>query len=380
MQNIPNYNILIAAGGTGGHIFPAEALAEVLTERGHRVFFATDVRGLKFAENFPAIDVKCIDGATVFSKSPWSLIKAMFKISKGIWQSLRYIHKHQINIVVGFGGYPSFAPLFAGKLLFKPSILHEQNAVLGRANKWLAKFTKQVALSFPNTKFTDDIKHKTSFIGNPLRGMVRELKATEYRPYESNSLNKLEGKFNLVVFGGSQGASVFSDIIPAAMALLPAEVRVQINLVQQVRQVEVVDVKAKYKQMKLEAVVAPFFNDMPQIIANSHLVIGRAGATTVAELCYIGRPSLLVPLPGSLDADQANNAQNIADVKGGWLCVQTEFTADYLATQLISWIGSPNILLQAAKNAKKLGQPDAALNLAKLVEKYSVNKDRRDRG
>ncbi|MCJ8324527.1 MAG: undecaprenyldiphospho-muramoylpentapeptide beta-N-acetylglucosaminyltransferase [Rhizobiales bacterium] len=374
MQDIGKYNILIAAGGTGGHIFPAEALAEMLTERGHRVFFATDVRGLKFAENFPAIEVKCIAGATVFSKSPWSLFKALFKISHGIWQSLGYIRKRQINIVVGFGGYPSFAPLFAGKLLAKPSILHEQNAVLGRANKWLAKFAKQVALSFPNTKFTDDIKYKTTFIGNPLRGMVRQLKATPYLAYEPNTDNKPEQKFNLVVFGGSQGASVFSDILPAAMKLLPADVRAEINLVQQVRQIEVADVKARYKQLNVQAEVAPFFNDMPQIIANSHLVIGRAGATTVAELCYIGRPSLLVPLPGALDADQANNAQNIVDVKGGWLCPQPAFTADYLATALLNWIRSPDILAQAAKNAKKLGQPDAALNLAKLVEKYSVDK------
>lgn len=368
MQNNRNSNVLIAAGGTGGHIFPAEALAEVLTKRGHNVFFATDVRGLKFAENFPANEIKIIDGATVFSKSPWSLLKAMIKITKGIWQSISYIHKHKIDIVVGFGGYPSFAPLFAGKILFKPSVLHEQNAVLGRANKLLAKFTKQVALSFPNTKYTNDIKHKTTFIGNPLRGMVRQLKDTDYAPYTP------DGMFNLVVFGGSQGASIFSDILPAAIEMLPNDIRGNINLVQQVRQIEVEDVKARYKQINLDAKVEPFFSDMPQIIANSHLVIGRAGATTVAELCYIGRPSLLVPLPGALDADQANNAQNIADVDGGWLCAQPDFTPEYLSTKLTSWIKTPSILQQAADNAKKLGQPEAALNLAKLVEKYSINK------
>lgn len=366
MQSEKKYNILIAAGGTGGHIFPAEALAEQLKARGHKVYFATDVRGMRFVSDFPADDVKVIEGATVFSKSPASIFKALFKILKGIAQSIGYINKHKIDVVVGFGGYPSFAPLFAGKLLFKPSVLHEQNAVLGRANKLLAKFAKHVALSFPQTKFTDDIKSKTSFIGNPLRGVVRNLKTTDYVVYQNNDSEK----FNLVVFGGSQGARVFTEILPAALALLPAEVCAKIKLTQQVQQAELELVKQQYAALKLDATVAPFFDDMPELIANSHLVIGRAGATTVAELCYIGRPSLLVPLPGALDADQANNAKNIADANGGWLCMQDEFTAQYLSKRIIEWMGSPETLQDAAKNAKNIGQPDAALNLAKLVESY----------
>lgn len=357
-------NILIAAGGTGGHIFPAQALAQELKSRGHKVYFATDVRGLRFVDDFPADDVKLIEGATVFSKSPLSLLKALFKIIKGIGQSLGYISAKKIDIVVGFGGYPSFAPLFAGKLLLKPSVLHEQNAVLGRANKLLAKFTKQVALSFPKTKFTEDIAHKTSFIGNPLRRIVHELKDVEYKPYLKAD------KFKLVVFGGSQGARIFNQILPAAMALLPKNKRDKIELIQQVSAADLDKVAEQYTEINMDATLAPFFADMPKLIADSHLVIGRAGATTVAELCYIGRPALLVPLPGALDADQANNAKNIADSDAGWLCMQTEFTAEYLSGKLIEWMSEPKLLSEAAQNAKNLGQPKAAENLADLVEKY----------
>lgn len=357
-------NILIAAGGTGGHIFPAAALAEVLKNRGHKVCFATDIRGLRFADNFPADETKLIDGATVFSKSPAALFKAFYKICKGIVQSLGYIRAKKIDIVVGFGGYPSFAPLFAGKLLLKPSVLHEQNAVLGRANKLLAKFTKQVALSFPKTKFTDDIAHKTIFIGNPLRAIVHELKDSEYKPYIVGE------KFKLVVFGGSQGARVFNQVLPAAMALLPQDIRQTIKLTQQVAAADLDEVTEQYAKIKMDATLAPFFDDMPSLIANSHLVIGRAGATTVAELCFLGIPALLVPLPGALDADQANNAKNIADIDAGWLCVQSEFTAEYLSGKIIKWMNEPSLLVKAAQNAKGLGQPKAAENLADLVEKY----------
>ena len=357
-------NILIAAGGTGGHIFPAEALAETLKARGHHIYFATDVRGLRFVKNFPANEVKLIDGATVFSKSPWALLKAFYKISKGVVQSFFYIRAKKIDIVVGFGGYPSFAPMLAGKICGKPSVLHEQNAVLGRANKLLAKFTQQVALSFPKTKFAEAIADKSIFIGNPLRSIVRELKDTQYKPYVHGE------KFNLVVFGGSQGAKVFTDILPAAMMKLPDDVRAKINLVQQVRKDDAARLNKIYRELNMDAIIAPFFTDMPNLIAASHLVIGRAGATTVAELCYIGIPSLLVPLPGSLDGDQANNAKNIADIGGGWLCKQNEFTADYLAGKIQDWLSAPDQLSKAANNAKNLGQPMAAENLANLVEKY----------
>ncbi|MBL1422624.1 MAG: undecaprenyldiphospho-muramoylpentapeptide beta-N-acetylglucosaminyltransferase [Alphaproteobacteria bacterium] len=357
-------NILIAAGGTGGHIFPAEALAETLKRRGHHVYFATDVRGLRFVKNFPAHEVKLIDGATVFSKSPISLVKALYKIMRGVVQSVVYIRAKKIDIVVGFGGYPSFAPMMAGKLCGKPSVLHEQNAVLGRANKLLAKFSQRVALSFPKTKFAEAIGDKAVFIGNPLRSIVHELKDTQYKPYIIGE------KFNLVVFGGSQGAQVFNDILPAAMMKLPDDVRGKINLVQQVRQDSVERLIKLYDELNMDAIIAPFFGDMPKLIANSHLVIGRAGATTVAELCYIGIPSILVPLPGSLDGDQANNAKNIADIGGGWLCKQDEFTADYLAGKIQDWMKASEPLTQAAQNAKNLGQPKAAENLADLVEKY----------
>lgn len=362
-------NILIAAGGTGGHIFPAEALAEVLKARGHKVYFVTDHRGMKFTNSFPADDIKPIDSATIFSKSPFTLLAAFYIIGKGIIQSLFYIRKQKIDIVVGFGGYPSFAPMLAGKIMRKPSVLHEQNAVLGRANRVLAKYSQMVALSFLKTKFTKGIKTKMTFIGNPLRSIVRAFKGAEYKTYEF-----IEGdaavKFNLVVFGGSQGAAIFNEVLPAAMMALPDRIRSQIKLTQQVRQDDAARLSGLYSEIGVDATIAPFFNDMPKLIANSHVVIGRAGATTVAELCYIGRPSLLVPLPGALDADQANNAKNIADSGGGWLCEQKNFSAEYLSAKIIEWMSEPKPLAQAAQNAKNLGQPHAAENLASLVEKY----------
>ncbi len=358
-------NILIAAGGTGGHVFPAQALAETLKKRGHKVYLATDIRGMRFVNNFPATDIKIIDGATVFSKSPILLINAMFKIIKGVFQSLFYIGKNKIDIVVGFGGYPSFAPLLAAKFLMRPCILHEQNAVLGRANRLLARFSKQVALSFKYTKFAQKFAHKTQFIGNPLRAVVRDLPQTDYVVYNHKS------PFNLLVFGGSQGAGIFSEVLPQAIGMLPNNLKENISLIQQVQQDDVKRITALYNEMNVSAVVAPFFNDMPKFIAASHLVIGRAGATTVAELCYIGRPSLLVPLPGALDADQAGNAKSIADNSAGWLCEQSKFSAKFLAEQLKNWMNNPSILSDAANNAKNLGQGDAALKLAQMVEKYS---------
>ncbi len=358
-------NILLAAGGTGGHISPAEALAEILNKRGHRVFLATDIRGMRFAQNFPAHDIKIIEGATVFSKSPISLIKSIYKICKGVVQSLFYVSRNKVDIVVGFGGYPSFTPMLAGKILLRPSILHEQNAVLGRANRVLTKFSKQVALSFPETKFTSDIKSKTSFVGNPLRKIVIEYGQSEYQTYDKIS------KFKLVVFGGSQGAKIFSDILPNALGMLPKELSKNIKLTQQVANSQIEALKIKYQHLDMDATLAPFFDDMPKLLAESQLVIGRAGASTVTELCYLGRPALLVPLPGALDADQANNARNIVNVAGGFLCEQKKFTAKYLAEKLEIWMNEPQILADAAKNAKKLSQPNAADLLADMVEKYA---------
>jgi UDP-N-acetylglucosamine--N-acetylmuramyl-(pentapeptide) pyrophosphoryl-undecaprenol N-acetylglucosamine transferase len=345
-------------------LFPAYALAEELARRGLVVDLVTDMRGDRYGTGFPARSVYQLPAATPGSKkNPIALARAAFTLARGVRRARNLLRNLKPAAVVGFGGYPTIPPLVAAGMLGIPSIIHEQNAVLGRANRALAKRAAAVATSFRKTRYLDGpLAAKARFTGNPVRDVVIDAAKTPYPALEPG------GPIKLLVFGGSQGARYFSETVPPALATLPASVRQRIKLVQQARPEDVAAVTAQTAAAAIDAEIAPFFKGLPQIMADSHLVIARAGASSVAELAVIGRPSILVPLPHSLDSDQLENASNLAESGGSWCIEQKDLTPLRLATELGKLFESPETLVTAAARAKAQGQAGAVGLLADLVE------------
>lgn len=355
--------ILLAAGGTGGHLFPAYALAEELARRGYAIDLVTDMRGDRYGTGFPARSVYQIPSATPGSKrNPIALARAGFTLLRGIRKARNLLATLKPAAVVGFGGYPTFPPLVAARMLGIPTLIHEQNAVLGRANRALAGKASAIATSFRKTRFLDGaLADKARFTGNPVRDVVIEAARTPYPELAPG------GPLKLLVFGGSQGARFFSELVPPALATLPASLRQRLKVVLQARAEDVSQVTAETAAAEVNAEIATFFKDLPRIMADSHLVIARAGASSVAELAVIGRPSILVPLPHSLDSDQLENARNLAESGGSWCIEQRDLTLLRLATELGKLFEEPETLIAAAANAKAQGQASSVGLLADLV-------------
>lgn len=353
--------IALAAGGTGGHLFPAEALGRVLVARGHQVELISDDRVQDFASSFPARHIHQITAGTVTGKGLLGKIKGVIALGKGIIEARGILSKLKPDAVVGFGGYPSVPPVLAGAQMSIPTVLHEQNGVMGRANRFLSKRVKAVATGFP-------IGDKFHHVGNPVRQPVRDVASGSYAAPAAG------GALNLLVFGGSQGARVMSEVVPAAIALLSPAQRARLRVTQQARGEDLDRARAAYETLGIAVELEPFFKDMPQRIANSHLVIARSGASTVAELSVIGRPSILVPLPGALDQDQAANAKHLASAGGALVLPQPEFTPERLAAKLVAFLAQPARLTEMAAKAKATGIPDAAERLADLVEKIATTR------
>lgn len=357
--------IVLMAGGTGGHLFPAMSLAEELRRRGHDVQLMTDHRVASYGENFPASATHIVPSATPSVRNPLKFVRASFTILGGVTVAMGMLRRIKPNAVVGFGGYPVYPPFLAASLVGTPGVLHEQNAVMGRANRALARLAKAIALSFQHTRRAEAFAAKSELVGNPVRDKVR---AVAGRPYPAIGA---EGVLHLLVFGGSQGARVFADLVPPAMAQLPPELRARLRVVQQCRTEDLDRVAEAYRQAKVNVELAAFFDDLPERMAQSHLVICRSGASTVAELAVLGRPAILVPLPGALDADQANNAKVLDAAGAGWIAPQDTLSPLSLATRLTALFGDPEGLTRAAEKAAALGQPDAVLRLADLVERIA---------
>lgn len=355
----------LMAGGTGGHLFPAMALAQELTRRGHQVELMTDHRVESYGADFPASRIHIVPSATPSLRNPVKFVTGGLTILRGIAVALRQLRQSRPDCVVGFGGYPTFPPFLAANMLGVPGILHEQNAVMGRANRVLARFADMLAMSFPQTRFAEQASLEKVLTGNPVRDLVRAAAGTPYPALEPN------GPVRLVVFGGSQGAKALSDIVPAAIALLPEALRQRLLIVQQCRAEDLDRVAEAYRQGKANVELAAFFADLPGRIAQSHLVIGRSGASTIAELAVLGRPAILVPLPGSIDNDQKNNALVVEQAGGGWVHEQATLTPQSLATALTSLLSDPHTLGKAAAAARSLGQPRAVEKLADLAEMLS---------
>lgn len=353
--------VVLIAGGTGGHLFPAMALAQELRRRGHMIHLMTDHRVTHYGEQFPASEIHVVPSATPSVRNPLVAGRAGLTILGGIGVALGKLRSIKPDVVVGFGGYPTFPPFVAASLLRIPGILHEQNAVLGRANRALGRFASVLALSFPETRFADAFAREKPVTGNPVRDRVRAVAET---PYPALSP---QGPINLLVFGGSQGARAFSDLVPPALAALPEALRQRLRVTQQARAEDLDRVAEMYRQAKINVELAAFFTDLPERMAQSHLVIARSGASTVAELTVLGRPAVLVPLPGSIDADQKNNAQRIDSAGAGWIAEQATLSPLSLATRLETLLTQAGKLDAAARAAKSLGRPEAVERLADLT-------------
>ena len=354
--------ILLAAGGTGGHLFPAEALSHALQSRGCAIELVTDNRVESLLKSFPAQRVHALPASTPSGKSALGKGAAALTLGIGTLRALGLMRRLKPAAVVGFGGYPTVPPLIAASLARVPSVLHEQNAVLGRANRFLAGRVDVIATGFASVGGASEaLRRKTRHVGNPVRPTVLDAAGTSYDPPRDGNV------LRLLVFGGSQGARIMSDIVPAAIATLSAPERARLQLVQQVRQEDFARVRQAYAESGVAADIAPFFRDLPYHMAQSQLVIARAGASTVAELSVIGRPSILVPLPGSLDQDQAANARFLSDAGAATTLPQTQFTPERLAELISDFLASPARLTDMAAAARKAGIPDAASRLADLV-------------
>lgn len=352
--------VLIAAGGTGGHLFPAEALAHALRARGVPVHLATDHRARDYGGDFPADEVHIIASATFGNRSPLGLARSAARLTRGLVQSFRLVSRLKPRCVVGFGGYPTLPPLMAAVSRRVPTVIHEANAVAGRANRFLAPRVTVVATSFPKVGLLGLALAQAVMTGNPVRPRV----VAASRPYD---VPMPHGPFRLVVFGGSQGARVFGDLLPPAVAGLDPDLRQRLEIVQQARPEDRERVAGAYADLGVAAEVAPFFGDLPARISGAHLVVCRSGASSVSELAVIGRPSILVPLPHALDNDQKTNALELQRAGGAVMAEQATLTPERLGKLLSELMTDPARLAAMAASAKAQGRADAVERLADLV-------------
>ncbi|RUU97798.1 undecaprenyldiphospho-muramoylpentapeptide beta-N-acetylglucosaminyltransferase [Mesorhizobium sp. M1A.F.Ca.IN.020.03.2.1] len=359
--------ILLAAGGTGGHLFPAEALAHELIERGWEVHLATDRRAERYSGHFPAAAIHSIRSATLGSKNPFAVLASFWTIWQGVRQAGRVIARIKPDAVVGFGGYPTLPPLYAATRRKVPTLIHEQNAVMGRANKALSSRVDAIAGGFlPEGESAAGAKTVTT--GNPVRPQILEAAKS---PYVASDASE---PFRFLVFGGSQGAQYFSDAVPAAIALLPEAQRKRLAITQQARAEDVARVKTAYADLGVDAQVSPFFTDMAARMAAAHLVMSRSGASTVSEIAVIGRPALLVPYPHALDHDQAANAAALAAAGGAEVHQQSTLSAERIAALVGGLMEDPGRLTAMAAAARSAGKPNAARLLADLTEAIASGK------
>ncbi|MFL6845226.1 MAG: undecaprenyldiphospho-muramoylpentapeptide beta-N-acetylglucosaminyltransferase [Allosphingosinicella sp.] len=353
---------VLAAGGTGGHMIPAHALAEELMRRGHRVALVTDDRGARIPGLFEGVQVHILPAGRL-GGGPVGWAKAISKIFTGRAMASRLYETFNPSAVIGFGGYPALPALMAAQRDRIPTLIHEQNAVLGRVNRLLARRVDAVAVAYPNIqRLKKAYEGKTHLVGNPVRDEVLALRDQPY-PELSD-----EGVFRLLVTGGSQGASILSEVVPEGLGLLPEHFRRRLQVTQQCRAEDIEEVRARYSTLGIPAELATYIPDMPDKLAWAHLVIGRAGASTIAELTVAGRPAILIPLPIATDDHQTFNAREMAKAGGARTIAQTSFTPVELAKQMQKLGLEPAALANAAARAWSVGRPQAASDLADLVE------------
>lgn len=360
--------IVITAGGTGGHLFPAQALADELAQRNHQIVLITDERGLKWRDQFRGAALHKTMSGTTEQTGVFSRLRALFQLAIGTVQAWLLLGRYRPRVVIGFGGYPTLPAMFAAILRNPLTCLHEQNGVMGRANRLISPRVDAIALSLADpVGLRDADKSKSEVTGNPVRQSVIDMRDTAYPAIDE------ESQIHLLIFGGSQGAHIFSTLIPEAISKLSNSLQRRLIVTQQCRSEDEVAVGKAYTKLGITAEVAPFFDDLPRRIANSHLVISRSGASTVSELSVIGRPALLVPLASALDGDQAANATHFTTASAGWICDERDLTAKSLAEKLTELFIVPQTLIDAAASARTLGRPNAVESLADLIERLAAN-------
>jgi len=355
--------IVLAAGGTGGHVFPAQAVAMELQARGRRLILITDRRGVGFGGALADIESHHISAGTPLARGPIARGLGIVKLLLGVREATRLLRRLQPAAVIGFGGYPSVPTMIAASRAHVATAIHEQNAVLGRANRLLASRVLRVATSFEHTRgIANASRVKIAMTGNPVRPAIAELATRAYPILER------DGPLRLLIIGGSQGARVFAELVPAALALLPPQIRARLSVVQQCRPEDLQQVRARHEADGIQAECAAFFDDLPAHLESAHLVISRAGASTVAELAAAGRPAILVPFPFATDDHQSANARALEAAGGAILLAESEATAGRLAECLNGFFVSSEALTQAARAALDIGRPAAGQALADLVE------------
>ena len=355
---------VLAAGGTGGHLIPAFALATELERRGHHVALITDERGARLPGKPESLVAHVLPAGRI-GKNPLHWPKGISAILEGRRMALRLFESFQPSAVVGFGGYPAFPALWAATSAGIPSVIHEQNAVLGRVNRFLASRVDAIATSYSQVdRLADKLAGKVQLVGNPVRAEVLALRDQPFPPFTA------DGLLRVLVTGGSQGASVLSEVVPDGLAMLPPALRGRLQVTQQCRPEDIEAVRARYAGHDIPAELGTYFENMAERLADAHLFIGRAGASTIAELTAVGRPAILVPLPIATDDHQAANTRDVARAGGARMIRQDQFTAAELAKQIQAIAMNPQTLGNAAHAAWNCGYPNAVRDLADLVEGF----------
>lgn len=342
-------------------MFPAEALARDLLSRGYKVVLATDIRGKKYEPFADGVPVHILKSGAL--KSGFlSKITTLLSLGIGIIQAKSLINKVRPSVVIGFGGYPSFPSVYAAQKKNIPTIIHEQNAILGRANAMLAKKADRIALSWPKvTGIEESDAVRAVVVGNPVRQDIASLFNEPYPSIEQ------DGALRILVMGGSQGAQIFSDVLPQVFDQLSKDHKSRLEIVQQCREEDIEKVREAYGQSGIQATLEPFFKNVPELLSQCHLFIGRSGAGQVAEVTTAGRPAIFVPYPHHADQQQKHNADTVADVGGAWVMTQEGFTVEALLTRIETFLQNPETLFRAAENARSCGKPDASRKLGNLV-------------
>lgn len=353
--------ILISAGGTGGHMFPAEALARDLIGRGYRVALATDARGKKYQPFADGIPVYVLKSGTIKS-GIFSKVSTLISLGIGCFQARSLIDRLKPSVVIGFGGYPSFPAVYAAQKKSVPTIIHEQNAILGKANAYLAPKADRIALAWQKVDgMSESDAVRVVVTGNPVRP---DIAALYNKPYPSL---EQDGPLRIFVMGGSQGASIFSEVLPEMVSELSTAHKARLEIVQQCREEDIEQVRTAYSEAGVKAELATFFSNVAEQLQQCHLVIARSGAGTVSEVATAGRPAIFVPYPFHKDQQQKRNADAVFDAGGAWVMTQDGFTVEALLARIETLLQNPETLFNAAENARSCGRPDAARKLGNLV-------------
>jgi UDP-N-acetylglucosamine--N-acetylmuramyl-(pentapeptide) pyrophosphoryl-undecaprenol N-acetylglucosamine transferase len=359
-------HIVLAAGGTGGHMVPAHALGVALTARGYQVSLITDERGQAYPGLFEKVPRHVVPAARLSLGSPGTWFSGLKTLFEGRAAAQRLMEIYKPDAVIGFGGYPSLPAVWAATKLKIPTAVHEQNAVLGRVNRFFAAKVDAIATSYPDTLRLDaKMASKVIYTGNPVRSAIKALRDEPFPEFEEDDV------FRVLVIGGSQGATILSDVVPSALSALPGQLRARLQVTQQCRMEDIDRVRDAYAKEGIAASLATYIEDMAGELAWAHLVIARAGASTLSELTCAGRPAILVPLPSATDNHQEHNCRQVVAAGGARMIRQDAFTPGEVAKQIQRIALEPGSLVNAAMRAKSVGVPDADARLANLVDRLT---------